>query len=217
VHGYWAQFAKLAVAHILAVISPGPDFAMVVRQSIAHGRRVAVWTAIGIGSAILIHVSYALLGIGILLRTYPLAFAFVKYVGAAYLAYIGVRSLMSRPRTEMPSPSGPAAAEIAAPALPTPARAWTTGVLTNVFNPKATLFFVAVFASLVDPRTPKLVEAGYGVWMSLSTMAWFALVATVFTRERMRRAFLRGGHWIDWAIGVVFIGLAAALAFASLN
>jgi threonine/homoserine/homoserine lactone efflux protein len=124
---------------------------------------------------------------------------------------------MSRPRKELPSPSGRIAADIAAPAIPTPGKAWVTGLLTNIFNPKATLFFVAVFASLIDPHTPRVVEAGYGVWMSLSTMAWFALVATVFTRERVRQAFLRGGHWIDWAIGVVFIGLAAALAFASLN
>jgi RhtB (resistance to homoserine/threonine) family protein len=217
VHGYWVQFAKLALAHILAVISPGPDFAMVVRQSIAHGRRVAVWTAIGVGSAILVHVSYALLGIGILLRTYPIAFAAVKYAGAAYLAYIGVKSLMSRPRKELPSPAGRAEAEISSPAVPSPRAAWITGFLTNIFNPKATLFFVAVFASLVDPATPKTVEAAYGAWMSVSTMAWFAVVAVVFTKDRVRRAFLRAGHWIDWAIGVVFIGLAAALAFASLN
>lgn len=216
-HGFWAQFAKVAVAHILAVISPGPDFAMVVRQSIAHGRRIAVWTAVGIGSAILVHVTYALLGIGILLRTYPVAFAAVKYAGAAYLAWIGVKSLMSRPRTEMPSPSSRAVADIASPAIPSAGKAWVTGLLTNIFNPKATLFFVAVFASLIDPATPKIVEAGYGVWMSVSTMAWFVVVAIVFTKERVRQAFLRGGHWIDWAIGVVFIGLAAALAFASLG
>ena len=90
-HGYWAQFAKIAVAHMLAVASPGPDFAMVVRQSLAHGRRAAVWTSIGIGSAILVHVSYALLGIGILLRTYPLAFEVMEFVGAGYLAWIGCK------------------------------------------------------------------------------------------------------------------------------
>ncbi|HEY5227287.1 MAG TPA: LysE family translocator, partial [Opitutaceae bacterium] len=152
-HGYWAQFAKVAVAHILAVASPGPDFAMVVRQSIAHGRRVAVWTAIGVGSAILVHVTYALLGIGILLRTYPYAFAAVKYSGAAYLAWIGIKALRSRPRSEMPVPSSRASADIANPAIPGTGAAWVSGFLTNIFNPKATLFFVAIFASLIDPAT----------------------------------------------------------------
>jgi RhtB (resistance to homoserine/threonine) family protein len=217
VHGYWAQFAKVAVAHMLAVASPGPDFAMVVRQSIAHGRRVAIWTAIGVGSAILVHVTYALLGIGILLRTYPYAFAAVKFAGAAYLAWIGIKALRSRPRNEMPLASARANADIANPALPSPRAAWVSGFLTNIFNPKATLFFVAIFASLIDPATPKVIQAAYGAWMSLSTMGWFCMVAVLFTRENVRAAFLRGGHWIDWAMGVVFIGLAGALAFASVG
>jgi RhtB (resistance to homoserine/threonine) family protein len=213
---YGAQFAKVAVAHILAVASPGPDFAMVVRQSISHGRRVAVWTAIGVGSAILVHVTYALLGIGILLRTYPVAFTSVKFAGAGYLAWIGVKALMSRPRSEMADTPEGAKAQIARAAEPSLAAAWTSGFLTNLTNPKATLFFVAIFASLIDPATPKVVQAGYGIWMSAFTMGWFALVGFFFTRDNVRSAFLRGGHWIDRAMGAVFIGLAAALAVATL-
>lgn len=216
-HGYWAQFIKVAIAHLLAVASPGPDFAMVVRQSIAHGRRAAVWTSIGIGSAILVHVSYALLGIGILLRTYPVAFSAMKLAGAGYLAWLGIRGLMSRPRREpSESPFGTRGAA-SVRAEPAPHAAWTSGFLTNVFNPKATLFFVAVFASLIDPRTPKLIQVALGLWMSASTMAWFAMVSLFLTRDRVRAAFLRGGHWIDRAMGAVFIGLAAALALASIN
>ena len=215
-HGYWAQFAKIAVAHMLAVASPGPDFAMVVRQSLAHGRRAAVWTSIGIGSAILVHVSYALLGIGILLRTYPLAFEVMKFVGAGYLAWIGCKGLMSRPTREAPdSPFGSESAT--RPAEPEPHAAWTTGFLTNVFNPKATLFFVAIFASLIDPRTPRVIQGAYGLWMSLSTMAWFTAVSFLFTREKVRASFIRGGYWIDRAMGAVFVALAAALAFASIS
>ena len=206
---------KVAVAHMLAVASPGPDFAMVVRQSLAHGRRAAIWTSVGIGSAILVHVTYALLGIGILLTTYPVAFTAVKFTGAFYLAWIGVQALRSQPRHGMAeSPFGSKAA-LARPAEPAPRAAWTTGFLTNVFNPKATLFFVAIFASLIDPSTPKVVEAAYGAWMSATTMAWFVMVSVFFTRERVRSAFLRGGHWIDRIMGAVLIGLAAALAFAS--
>jgi RhtB (resistance to homoserine/threonine) family protein len=213
---YGAQFTKVAVAHILAVASPGPDFAMVVRQSIAHGRRAAVWTAIGVGSAILVHVTYALLGIGILLRTSPVAFTAVKFAGAGYLAWIGAKALMSRPRTEMADTPERARAEIARAAEPSLGAAWTSGFLTNIFNPKATLFFVAIFASLIDPATPKVVQAAYGLWMSATTMGWFALVGFFFTRERVRSAFLRGGHWIDRTMGVVFLGLAAALAVATI-
>ncbi|MGA7725286.1 MAG: LysE family translocator [Opitutaceae bacterium] len=216
-HGYWSQFLKIAVAHMLAVASPGPDFAMVVRQSLTHGRRAAVWTSIGIGSAILVHVTYALLGIGILLRTYPVAFTAIKFLGAGYLAWIGVKGLMSRPRhevSEAPFGSKGAAARAAEPAAHA---AWTTGFLTNVFNPKATLFFVAIFASVIDPATPKVIQGAYGLWMSASTMAWFVTVSLFFTRESVRSAFQRGGYWIDRAMGAVLIALAAALALASVG
>jgi RhtB (resistance to homoserine/threonine) family protein len=212
---YGAQFAKVAVAHVLAVASPGPDFAMVVRQSISHGRRAALCTAVGVGSAILVHVTYAVLGIGIILRTNPLAFAAVKYAGAGYLAWIGAKALLSRPRTEMAAAPEMARAEIGSSGEPSTRAAFGAGFITNLLNPKATLFFVAIFASIIDPATPRLVQAAYGIWMSAFTMLWFALVAVFFTRERVRRAFLRGGHWIDRAMGAVFIGLAAALALAS--
>jgi threonine/homoserine/homoserine lactone efflux protein len=207
----------LAVAHLLAVASPGPDFALVVRQSLAHGRRAAIWTSVGIGSAILVHVAYTVLGIGILLRTYPVAFVAVKFVGAGYLAWIGVTALLSRPRSGLSRAPAGAEEALSRPAEPPPRAAWTTGFLTNVFNPKVTLFFVAIFATLVDPATPKPIQGAYGLWLSGSTMAWFTMVSLFFTRESVRAAFLRGGHWIDRAMGVVLIGFAAALALASVG
>ena len=113
-HGYWAQFLTVAVAHMLAVASPGPDFAMVLRQSLAHGRRAAIWTSIGIGSAILLHVTYAVLGIGILLRESPFLFTAVKFLAAAYLAWIGAKALRTKPRREMPGAPAGAEARVAA-------------------------------------------------------------------------------------------------------
>ncbi len=216
-HGYWAQFLTVAVAHLLAVASPGPDFAMVVRQSLTHGRRAAVWTSIGIGTAILVHVTYALLGIGILLRASHLWFSVMKYLCAAYLAWIGLKSALTRPRQGLAGAPAGAEAELARPAQPAARVAWTTGFLTNVFNPKATLFFIALFAAVIDPATPKLIQVGYGLWMSLTTMAWFVMVSAIFTRDDVRRMFLKGGHWIDRGMGAVLIAIAVALAFASVG
>jgi RhtB (resistance to homoserine/threonine) family protein len=217
VHGYWAQFVTVAIAHMLAVASPGPDFAMVVRQSIAHGRRAAIWTSIGIGTAILVHVTYALLGIGLLIRASHFWFTALKIVGAVYLAWIGIKAFRSRPRSEMAAAPAGSEAELSSPAEPSPRAAWVTGFLTNAFNPKVTLFFVAIFATLIAPSTPKWMQAAYGAWMSLATMAWFSMVSMFITRDEIRRAFLRGGHWIDRAMGVVLIGLAVVLALASVN
>jgi RhtB (resistance to homoserine/threonine) family protein len=211
---YLVEFSKIAVAHALAVMSPGPDFAMVLRQSLTHGRRTAVWTSIGIGTAISLHVTYTLLGVGFLLKSSPLAFTLLKYAGAAYLGWIGVEALRSRPRPASGILDGSASP---VKAVPTAGAAWRTGFLTNALNPKVTLFFVALFPLVISPQTPKLIQAGYGLWMALSTMAWFSFVSVMLTREKIRQSFLRHAHWIDWALGVVFIAFAVSLALASLH
>lgn len=208
-HAYWLEFGKVAVAHALAVASPGPDFAIVLKQSVAHGRRTAIWTSLGVGTAILLHVGYSLLGLGLLIRSSEGWFNAVKYAGAAYIAWLGVQSLRARPRSE----NSPAAGDGVAP--PSTHGAFATGFLTNALNPKVTLFFISLFVLVVDPHTPKIIQAGYGLWMSLATMAWFSLVSVLFTRDDVRGRFLRHGHWIDRALGVVFLGFAATLVFAS--
>ena len=98
-----------------------------------------------------------------------------------------------------------------------PRGAFVTGFLTNALNPKATLFFISLFVLIVSPTTPKLIQAGYGLWMAVATAGWFCAVSMVFTREEVRRTFLRHGHWIDRALGVVFLGFAASLAVATVN
>lgn len=212
-HEYWGEFSKVAVAHLLAVASPGPDFAIVLKQSLAHGRRPAIWTAVGVGTAILLHVGYSLLGLGLVVRSSPLWFAIVKYAGAAYVAWLGIQSLRAKPRevVDLAAPSPAEERSVTARA------AFATGFFTNALNPKATLFFVALFVSVVNPATPKLLQAGYGLWMALATIGWFSLVATLFTRHDVRRKFLRHGHWVDRVLGVVFLAFAAMLVMASVG
>ncbi len=209
-HDYWFEFTKVAVAHLLAVASPGPDFAIVLKQSLAHGRRTAVWTSLGVGTGIMLHVTYSLLGIGLLIRSSELWFTVVKYLGAAYLAWVGIHALRSKPR------SGSSAGLTDVHPVPKPHGAFATGFLTNALNPKATLFFIALFTVVIDPHTPRLIQAAYGVWLTAATAGWFVLVSYVFTQERVRVTFLRHGHWIDRALGLVFLAFAASLAFASL-
>ena len=207
---YWPEFLLVAGAHLVAVASPGPDFALILRQSITHGRRTAVWTSIGIGTGILVHVSYSLLGLGLLLKGSELWFNALKYAGAVYLAWIGVVALRTKPAAGdgvMPTPTA------------TPGRhgAFVTGFLVNVLNPKAALFFIALFSVVINPQTPRMVQAVYGGWMSVATMAWFTFVSLVFTRESVRRTFLRTGHWFERVMGVLLLVLAARLALVTLH
>lgn len=207
---YWPEFLLVAGSHLVAVASPGPDFALVLRQSITHGRHTAVWTSVGIGTGILVHVSYSLLGLGLLLKSSELWFNALKYAGAFYLAWIGAGALRTRPAAGagvMPVPTG------------TPGRhgAFLTGFLVNVLNPKAALFFIALFSVVINPQTPRMVQAVYGGWMSAATMAWFIVVSLAFARESVRRAFLRSGHWFERVMGVLLLVLAARLALATLH
>jgi RhtB (resistance to homoserine/threonine) family protein len=208
--GYWPEFLTIVVAHALAVASPGPDFALVLRQSLAHGRRTAVWSSVGIGCGLAVHISYCILGLGYFLKNSAVALTTVKYLGAAYLAWVGVQALRTPARTgDLDLAAGDAA--------PTAVAAWRTGFFVNVLNPKVALFFIALFPLAVSVTTPKLVQAGYGLWMVAATIGWFSWVAFVFTREAVRRRFLRHGHWIDRALGVVFLAFALSLVFASLH
>ncbi|RXK56822.1 LysE family translocator [Oleiharenicola lentus] len=202
------EFLTIAVAHALAVASPGPDFAIVLRQSLRHGRATAIWTSLGIGCGLSIHIAYSLLGLGLVLTRSATVLTAVKWLGAAYLVWIGVQALRTKPRegdVDLASAEG----------APTARAAWMTGFLVNLLNPKAALFFISLFPLAVSPATPRLVQAGYGVWMTLTTVAWFSFVAVVFTRTEVRRAFLRHGHWIDRALGAVFLGFAASLLWIS--
>ncbi len=208
---YWTEFLTVAVAHALAVASPGPDFAIVLRQSIAHGRRTAVWTSVGIGCGISVHIVYCLLGLGFLLKNSPMGLLVFKFLGAAYLTYVGVQALRAKPNTGDVNLADDGAG------TPTARGAWSTGFFVNVLNPKAALFFISLFPLAVSPSTPKLVQVGYGLWMTLATMAWFTFVSVVFTKPDIRRNFLRHGHWIDRALGVVFVGFAVSLVVWTLR
>jgi len=210
-HGYWLEFGEVALAHLLAAAVPGPDFAIVVKQSLAHGRRTAIWTSLGIGTAILLHVGYSLLGLGLLIRGSALWFNVVKFAGAAYIAWLGVQSLRAQPRDAGAITGGRAAV------LPSTHGAFATGFLTNALNPKVTLFFISLFVLVVDPHTPKLIQAAYGLWMSVATVGWFTLVSVFFTRADLRANFLKHGHWIDRALGVVFLAFAASLVLATVT
>ena len=208
-HSHLSEFLLLAFAHLMAVASPGPDFAIVLRQSLVSGRRAALLTSLGIGTAILVHVTYSLLGIGVMIQSSDTAFAVVKWAGALYLLWLAWQGLRARPAID--DGADPAA-------LPNPGRgtrhAFVTGFLTNVLNPKATLFFLAVFSVGVSPQTPRLIVACYGLWMAVVTAAWFCLVSIFFTQESAVARFRRNAHWIDRITGLVLILFAVKLVLA---
>ncbi|WP_137888763.1 LysE family transporter [Pseudomonas sp. 2FE] len=208
---YWAEFFTVALIHLLAVASPGPDFAIVVRESVANGRRAGTWTALGVGCGIFVHVVYSLLGIGLIVSQSVVLFNALKWLAAAYLLYIGIKALRAKP-------AAPGTAELPLLATERTARAaFTSGLVTNGLNPKATLFFLSLFTVVINPHTPLAVQAGYGVYLAAATALWFCLVAMLFSQQRVRAGFARMGHWFDRAMGAVLVGLGVKLAFTELR
>ena len=214
--GYWAEFGKVAAAHILAVSIPGSDLPLFVKQSLAHtgGKRASGRVSGGgDGYTFPLHAS--------------LLFAFGHWPtseritsGVLPREHTRVRPILlgleSRGSRRSQKTADITAASDSAH-IPTPRAAWTTGFLTNALNPKVTFFFVALFITVISPVTPKWIQAGYGLWMVFMTMVWFSIVSCVFTQESVRAQFLRYGHWIDRILGLVFLGFAISLALASIH
>ena len=211
---YWSEFATIAIAHLFAVASPGPDFAVVTRQCVKQGIRAGVWTSAGVGSGILLHVAYCLLGVALLLSRSPALFNGVKLLAAAYLFYLGVTAILA----SMKTPAANAASqEQTGDSSGSPLRAFALGFLTNGLNPKATLFFLALFAVVISPATPLAVQSVYGLYLALATFLWFAMLSRLLGHPPVRAFLLRSGVWFERGMGLVLIALAAQIALTSID
>ncbi|CAB3634825.1 Threonine efflux protein [Achromobacter mucicolens] len=191
---------------VLAVISPGPDFAMVTRNSLMLSRRAGVLTALGIGMGVLVHVGYTLVGVGLLIQQSLWLFNAIKLAGAAYLVYLGMKMLRTRPGSGNSSRAAAAMSDLAA---------LRTGFLTNALNPKTTVFIVSLFMQVVRPDTPLAVQVGYGAFISLAHVTWFCLVAMCFSSDGVRQRLLAVRHWIDRIFGGLLVAFGVLLAVAS--
>ena len=204
---YLGEFLALAIVHFLAVVAPGPDFAVTIRQSVRFGRWVGICTALGIGAGISVHVLYTVLGVGALMHTTPWLLSVAKVVGGAYILYLGVSLVRSQPKPVLEGDKATDEAIIQQTLL----KAFTTGFLTNATNPKATLFFLAIFTTLISATTPLKIQALYGVWMCFVNALWFVIVALFFSSPKVRLLFMRMGHWFERSMGVILILFAGRL------
>ncbi len=195
-------FLTVAVIHLLAVMSPGPDFIMIARNTLAYSRRSGVYSAVGLGLGILVHVAYSLVGIGLLISQSVALFSVIKFIGAAYLVYVGYKSL----RAPAPNKSE----EIPEKREISPGAAIKIGFITNVTNPKATLFFLSLFTLVIT--TPLALKLAMGIEMSLATTGWFALVAAVISHRSIRGRINTIQHWAERVMGGLLILLGLRLA-----
>ncbi|MBC2678523.1 LysE family translocator [Pseudomonas baltica] len=202
------ELLAVALITVLAVISPGPDFAMVTRNSYAYGRQSGLIAALGIACGVQVHVFYTVFGIAVIITQSPLLFMGMKWLGAGYLIYLGVRSLLNTSKLALANVGG------GAPSL---SSAFRTGFFTNALNPKTMLFVVATYSQVVQAGSSIMTNFAYGLFMSFSHWVWFSIVALFFSSGPLRRRMLEKQHVVDRVIGTALIGLAACLVLPGLG
>lgn len=204
---YFPSLLSLAGLNMIALISPGPDFAVVVRNSLIYSCKTALLTALGIALGILVHVTYTLFGLGVIIRESAWLFLGVKYLGAGYLFYIGYLGLRAK-KTSIGAGQVQRAPDISV------VSAIGSGFLTNVLNPKCMLFFISLFSLVMSSHTPPSILALYGVIMFLETLLWFSFVAFCLSGKQTREKFNTMGHWIERVTGGILMTLGVRLLFA---
>jgi threonine efflux protein len=186
--------------HAVALISPGPDFAIVTRFSIVYGRQAGLWAAAGVVAAIGAYVLISLLGLSLVLAALPGLSQVLSVGGALYLAWLGVQCLRSKgqlPETQTQPPVK---------------KAFITGFLTNLLNPKAMFYFGSILSQAVKPdfSTTDVVS----LWFLLvgESLLWFGFVALMFSSQRVLDWLRHRMLWFDRIIGVVLLGLSLKVA-----
>jgi RhtB (resistance to homoserine/threonine) family protein len=189
-------------------VTPGPDTVLIVARSTQLGLKGGAMACAGVAAGIMVHITAAALGISALIAASATAFGIVKFLGAAYLIYIGVRMIVTRRANDSETP--------AALRLPLSYRkVFRQGFVTNALNPKVALFFLAFLPQFIDNNAPSTALAFLflGVVFNVNGTIWNLMVAWFTARAA---ATMRGGktfqRWIDCTIGALFIAFGVKLA-----
>lgn len=191
-------FLTIALIHLIALASPGPDFFFVSQTAVSRSRRQALAGVVGISLGVMVWAALALLGLQLLLHRLVWLQRAMTLAGGLYLIWMGARVLLSVWRRD------PAART----AVIVENSAWKTlraGLYTNLANPKAVVYFGSVFSAFLGDQVSGPMRWALWLLVTGETFAWFALVAGLFALPAMRRGYLRAAHWIDGFAGVVFV------------
>lgn len=206
------DLAVFIVSGLLLNMAPGPDSFFIVTRSAIQGWRAGSVAALGIGSGTFVHIFAAALGISAVLATSSNAFSILKYIGAIYLAYIGIKLLFNKPKASSESlTSDSKLYEMSYRKI------YIQGFLTNLLNPKIAVFFLAFVPQFISPDAVHKSTAFIvlGCIFNFNGMLWchFLAVTTAFASKRIR-INTAISVWLNKFIGAIFVSLGIKLAFA---
>lgn len=192
--------------HCIAMMSPGPDFAMAIKNAILHGRKIGFATALGFATGIAVHITYCLLGLAVIISQSIIIYNILKYAGAAYLLYVGIKSFFAKDNlvnidTKKQSKK-----------RKTLTGGFVDGFITNLLNPKATLYFLSLFTIILTPQTPSWIYGTISIVIPLLAVVWFSLVTLFFTAKPMQRLVQKSSKILNKICGSIMIMLGIKVA-----
>lgn len=200
------QFLTIGFIQLLAVASPGPDFAVVMTHSLTYSRKIGVLTALGVALGVTIHMSYCLLGFSVLLAHNTLLLELIKYLGASYLVYLGIKALLAKDPKWLPGDkkilncSG--------------WQALKAGFICNLFNPKAVLYFIAIFTFINKSEHSLIWQSLLCLEIIVIAFSWFTALAFLLTHPKIQTTLHRIQYTITKILGAILVLLAMMVAFA---
>ncbi len=212
---FWLTFIEFSIAYFVCVVSPGPDFALVVRNSVLYSRRTGMFTALGTSLGLIFHATYTLIGIALLIQQSEWGFTIIKVLGACYLGYLGISSFFTKSTALEELAKIDDRSENDAPVEDLTAfQAVRIGFLTDALNPFCMVFFISVFALVLDANATLPVKIFFGFEIFTFALIWFLGVAWFFSHKTIRQQFARLGMWFGRLTGSIlfYFGLRLAMA-----
>lgn len=210
----FSLWVTLLAACFVISFTPGAGAINTMGNSLAHGFRRSIWGILGQQAALVVHIAIVALGVGVLVASSPVIFNVIRYVGAAYLVYLGVRQILRRPEVVDETDGGPDAAS-AAMAAESRSSMFRRGLWVNLLNPKAIVFFLAFLPQFIRPALPLLPQylvVGATVVVVDVIVMWGIFALAAHGMRRFTRS-ARGQRIVDLVFGVLFVAVGALLVF----
>ena len=199
-------FFTVALMHLFAVASPGPDFFLISRQSILYGKNISIWASLGISMGILMHSLLSIAGIYMILSLYPHLLFYMKIIASLYIAFLGIRTLMISNNIKI---------DISVNKIDISFfKSFFTGFLTNALNPKAFLFFIMVFALISNTTESVVIKMALGVYMAVATFIWFTFISISFAKISQGAVIKKIIPYLEKIVGVLLILISLQILFS---
>ncbi|CCJ89368.1 Threonine efflux protein [Cronobacter turicensis 564] len=197
----------VATIAALGMLSPGPDFFLVIKNAARYPRSAYRMTAAGVIAGVVTHMTYCVAGIAVVITTTPWLFGALKYVGAAYLVWLGINALLARGTTSL-------ALDGVAQESTSLKKAFIQGYLCNLLNPKATLFFLAMFTQVLNVNSGLMEKLWYAGIIVALTLVWWPLLVLLIQSQPVRRGLTKAQKVIDKLLGGMLLALGIKVALS---